>query len=212
MVKIIDLSWDIKEGMQVFPGDAQFEASPTFKFDECGYNVHKISISTHAGTHIDVPFHCVSGGKSLDEIELDRFSGKALIIDFSNLKAGEEITPDLISKNLDDIKKAEIVIFKTGWEKNYGKPNFYSDFPGLPEESASLLCSQKIKMIGLESGSVHPIKHIEVHKILLSNNVLVCEGLKNLDKIKQKYFRFFAIPLKFAGLDGSPVRAFAIEE
>jgi len=41
---------------------------------------------------------------------------------------------------------------------------------------------------------------------------VIAESLCNLKKINQKFVQFFAVPLKLKGLDGSPVRAFAIEE
>jgi kynurenine formamidase len=42
--------------------------------------------------------------------------------------------------------------------------------------------------------------------------VLVAESLNNVGAITKPAVRFFAVPLKLEGLDGSPVRAFAIEE
>jgi len=49
-----------------------------------------------------------------------------------------------------------------------------------------------------------------VHKILLSENIPIIEGLINLDKVLGKRFQFIALPLKISGVDGSPIRAIAL--
>jgi kynurenine formamidase len=50
-----------------------------------------------------------------------------------------------------------------------------------------------------------------VHKILLSNQVLVVENLCNLEKLQDQYFTLIVTPLKLSGASGSPVRAIAVD-
>jgi kynurenine formamidase len=50
-----------------------------------------------------------------------------------------------------------------------------------------------------------------IHQILLSGGVTIVEGLANLDQLEQERVLFGALPLKLAGGDGAPVRAFALE-
>jgi len=57
-----------------------------------------------------------------------------------------------------------------------------------------------------------PVKeHEHVHRIHLSHGILQIEYLCNLTAIKKDRVRFFAVPLKVKA-EGSPVRAFAIED
>ncbi len=50
-----------------------------------------------------------------------------------------------------------------------------------------------------------------IHQILLSGGVTIVEGLTNLDRLKSDRVFFAALPLRLAGGDGCPVRAFAAE-
>jgi arylformamidase len=47
---------------------------------------------------------------------------------------------------------------------------------------------------------------------LFRGNVLIVEGLANLDQIQIPVFDFIALPMNITGGDGSPVRAIAIEK
>ncbi len=51
-----------------------------------------------------------------------------------------------------------------------------------------------------------------VHQALLGAEIVIVEGLANLDALRQKEVTFIALPLKLEGGDGSPVRAIAIED
>ena len=43
------------------------------KGDSC--NVTNLTLGCHTGTHVDAPLHFLQGGKSLDEMDLDRLNG-----------------------------------------------------------------------------------------------------------------------------------------
>ena len=51
----------------------------------------------------------------------------------------------------------------------------------------------------------------EVHQIFLNAEVVIVESLANLRTLKNDVVHFIALPLKLDGVDGSPVRAVAIE-
>ena len=71
-------------------------------------------------------------------------------------------------------------------------------------------------MIGVEPPSVTDVNNIQeltdVHQTLFRGNVLIVEGLANLDQIQSPVFDFIALPMNITGGDGSPVRAIAIEK
>lgn len=76
-MKTIDLTLPIYSGMSVYPGDpeASIELIQTIEKDE--WNMLRIEINSHDGTHINAPIHCVKGGKNLDDYSLDAFMGPA---------------------------------------------------------------------------------------------------------------------------------------
>ena len=71
-------------------------------------------------------------------------------------------------------------------------------------------------MLGVEAPSVADVNNLEelteIHRILLEGDVIIVEGLANLDRIEQEQFLFAALPLKVRGGDGAPCRAFAITD
>ncbi|MFP3490651.1 cyclase family protein, partial [Staphylococcus sp. SIMBA_130] len=47
-------------------------------------NIGEVTTSLHIGTHIDAPFHFNSNGKTVDQLDLDFYIGKAIVIDVSH--------------------------------------------------------------------------------------------------------------------------------
>ena len=56
-MKYIDLSYDIKSEMPVYPGDMELNSNKEKDYDKDGYNLYSFSTSMHVGTHIDAPLH-----------------------------------------------------------------------------------------------------------------------------------------------------------
>ena len=90
MKRIIDLSHDIFHQMPVFPADPAVGVLKHHDYQN-GYFVSQVIFGTHTGTHIDVPIHKLKGGKSIDEVPIDAFVGKAYVMDLTSLKPLEEI-------------------------------------------------------------------------------------------------------------------------
>ena len=211
-MKIIDLSQTITDNNPVFPGDPEVKFKSHHTHESIGYKVTAVEMGTHTATHIDVPVHKLPDTDTVDKIPLSKTMGKAYVADFTGLKQKQEITADDLAKLDDAMGDCKKIIIRTGWASRYGKEDFFSGFNGLTEDAAEWIASRGIDLVGLESPSVHPEKHAEVHEILLKNGVLVVETLCNLDMLSKPTIHFFAAPLKFEGLDGSPVRAFAVED
>lgn len=88
-MKIIDLTLPMHTGMPVYPGDpeASIELIQTIENDE--WNMRRIQINSHDGTHVNAPIHCVTKGKTLDDYSLEAFIGPAKIY-----KEGRNIDSD----------------------------------------------------------------------------------------------------------------------
>jgi len=212
MKRIIDLSCSIFHQIPVFPADPAVGFMNHHSHKGAGYCVSQVIMGTHTGTHIDAPLHKIEDGNSIDVIPLEKFIGKALIVDLTYLNSGDEIKLANIVDYKDDIKKSKIVVLKTGWSKHFGEECFFTDFPGITFEAADWLSRQDINMIALESPSVHPTDHVRIHECFLKKDIVILETLCNLELLNNKFVELFAVPLKLKGLDGSPVRAFAIEK
>ncbi len=211
MKRIIDLSHDITHQMPVFPADPAVGVLKHHNYQN-GYLVNQVIFGTHTGTHIDVPIHKIKGGKPVDQVPIERFVGRAYVMDLTDLKPLEEITRKHLEPFAGKARGLKALIIKTGWADHFGGDDFFTSFPGISEEAVGWLVENGISLVGLESPSVNAVKHAEIHTLLLQNEILIIESLVNVNKIKQEYVELFAVPLKLKGLDGSPVRAFAVED
>ncbi|MDR2144572.1 MAG: cyclase family protein [Treponema sp.] len=211
MNKVIDLTQVLKDGMLVFPGDPCPEFKTAHRYDN-GYFVSVLTICTHTGTHVDAPVHRIEGKKTLTDLSADRYIGwKTLVMDFPNMGKGGVLSRADCNGYEQDIDGCDAVLVRTGWGRFAGKAEYYDGFPGLDEGAADWLLAHRIRLIALESPSVNPQKHLEIHKKLLENEILIVEGLVNTELLKSKYVELHAVPLKLDRLDGSPVRAYAVE-
>ena len=200
MQKYIDLSVVTNENTPVYPGDPKFTIKPTGILEKDGYEDHVVSFGTHNGTHIDAPRHMIKNGKSTNEFPLDKFAGNGTCIDIR-----KRIDFKVI-KNA-PIRQNNIVLFYTGMSDVYNSPEYYKNRPAITTEIAEYLVSKKIKMVGVDMCSPDH-KPFPIHKILLSNDILIIENLTNLKKLIGKEFKVYAFPMKLQ-IEASPARVIA---
>ncbi len=210
-MKVIDLTHPMHNGMPIYPGTKEPEFKTISTIEKNGYAEKRISFSSHLGTHIDAPGHIVDGGETLDKFNADKYFGTAckIIIDPA---ADKKITFEYLKKHEELISGADFVLFNTGWNKHWGKEEYFGEFPTLTADAAEWLCSFPIKGIGYDVISADPCcsENLPIHKILLSHKKTIIENLNNLDRLPVNNFYFSCLPLKIEGADGSPVRAAAI--
>ncbi|MDF2672312.1 MAG: cyclase family protein [Clostridiales bacterium] len=211
-MKITDLTHVINEDMPVFPGTEPPILAKANTLERDGFRETKITMYSHTGTHIDAPAHMMSNGLYLDDFDIEHFIGNATILDFSNEDI-KFIDVDSLKPYEEKIKKVDFVIIKTGWSKYWGNKKYYEDFPSLTEEAAMWLTGFNLKGIGIDAISIDNMKTttFDVHKTLMPKNIIIIENLVNLDAISNEYFILSIMPLKNKNADGSPVRAFSIE-
>jgi arylformamidase len=221
MKRIIDLSYTISDGMPVFPGDPGVEFKRVHAIHEGGYNVTRISMGAHTGTHIDSPHHVMHDDRGVDSFAPDALVGWAEVLDLTSLAGPGHHIPDqqraleITSADLDvfagRVTDGARLLIKTGWGKRWGSPDFYKGFPGISEGAAAWLTARKVKLLGIEQPSVHATLHREVHKALLASGMVVLETVANLHEVASDRVYLAALPMKLAGLDGAPTRVVAIE-
>ena len=204
-MKIYDLSPEISEDMAVYKNRVEKRPKITVtRTIQEGANESKLDIYVHTGSHVDAPYHILNNGKTIEKISLDKFMGKAVVLDFTKVK--DSITGnDLKNKK---IQKNDIILLKT---KNKAERMFNPNFTYLEKTGAEYLASKKIKAVGIDNlGIERSQPNHETHKILLKNNILIFEGL-DLSKVKQGRYFFHGLPLKIRKGDASPVRAVLLD-
>lgn len=88
-MRIIDLTLPLHSGMPVYPGDPEASVELVHTLERDGWNMRRLEINSHDGTHVNAPAHMVAGGRTLDDYAPDDFCGPARI--FAD---GTDMTPD----------------------------------------------------------------------------------------------------------------------
>ena len=191
----IDLSHTLHSTMPVYPGSEKPFMEPVATIEKEGYNELRITCSTHTGTHIDAPSHILKKGKTLDELKIDAFYGKALVIDCSNQKIIEKawIEDSLVKHN-----SLDFLIFYTGWDQYWDMPEYFENYPVLSPEAAEFISRQFMKGVGIDTPSYDPFDSDDLpnHHILLKSGILLVENLCALNQIPSGEFIFSCFPLK----------------
>jgi kynurenine formamidase len=214
-LKLIDLSHPLEHGQLNFPWDPKISILSHNTVSSIGYNITEISMSSHQGTHLDAPFHFYDDGKTIDQVQLDRFYGPATLIDLapnSYLEAKTPLKVEMFEPWEDKFQEGAKIIYRTGWDRMFGKPEFFSDFPTLTLDSARWIAEHRIGLLGMDTPTPSTDWN-ECHLILLKKGVeiVIVEGLTNLNKMPEQ-FTFIGFPLYIKGRDGSPIRAVALAE
>ena len=205
-MKIYDLSPEISENMIIYKDSLEKIPKITVtRTIEEGANESKLDIYVHSGSHVDAPYHILQNGKTIENINLEKFMGKAIVLDFTKIK--EYISKKiLLEKNF--FGKDYIVLLKT---KNKLDKTFNFSFTYLEKSGAEYLVSKKIKAVGIDSlGIERNQPNHDTHKIFANKNIPIFEGL-DLSKVKEGMYLFYGFPLKIKKGDGSPIRAVLIE-
>ncbi|HNY02903.1 MAG TPA: cyclase family protein [Bacteroidales bacterium] len=213
-IHLIDLTRTMHGGMPVYPGSASpvFETIAAVGSD--GYRETSLRILSHHGTHIDAPAHILANGKTLDLFPPEKFAGKAIVISVAGETA---IDRSLLQRHEARIAGCDFILFYTGWQHRWGTAGYLEDCPLPTREAAEWLAKFPLKGIGadafsLDSITAWPIREdtLPNHFTFLRNEILLIENLDNLDQLPGTEFELFCLPLRIAGIDGSPVRAMAV--
>nr|WP_048148563.1 cyclase family protein [Palaeococcus ferrophilus] len=186
---IVDLSVAIEDGMSVYPGDPEVKIREWASIGRDGYFMNTISMGEHTGTHVDAPAHFVEGGKTVDELPLERFTGPGKVVRVEGPITAEHVRE---AGTLEGF----IVLFLTNGR------GF------LTKEAAVELVRMNVRAVGIDTPSID--RDGSAHRVLLSNDIPIFENLTNLDALLGREFTFIAFPLRIKGGSGSPVRAVAV--
>ena len=214
-MKIIDLTHVMSCEMPVYPGTETPKFDPANTYEKDGFKETRISMFSHTGTHMDPPAHLFAGRTTLDAFDVSQFVGRACVIDCTDLGAGGRMTMAHINKNRENADKAEFLLFRTGWDRYWGKEEYFGEYPYIDEEVAEYIVRDKKKGVGLDVIGLDPIadENLTLHKKLLrENETVIIENLTNLEAVGEGLFTFCALPLKYENADGSPIRAIAMLE
>lgn len=190
---------------------------PKFTLERDGWNAATWHLYSHAGTHMDAPVHFGAGPRTIDQQPLARCVGPAHVVRLSPCAPRALLTVAQLGPVATAFQRGENLLLHTGWSRHADDWALYRDqLPRISEELARWCVDAGVNLLGVEPPSVADVNNREevtrIHKILLGGGVTIVEGLANLEQVRADRVLFAALPLRLAGGDGSPVRAFAIED
>lgn len=206
---VYNLPWYLED--QINPDDSSIEQ---LVGHEAGDPVWPIPPSGHHGSHIqlgighndnwsDLP----DGMLGLWEMPIDTYYGEAAVCFFDDLK-GEPILPE----HLGNVQKGDIVLM--------GSP-YADDSPWIDGDTAYWLAEEmKIKMlavgvpgIGWETKMKEPEPdNCPTHRAMTGNNIPIAYPLSNIESLTQERVFFMSMPLNVEQMEGTWIRAIAIED
>lgn len=195
-MKIIDISQEVLS-CNIYSGDPSPRAERLKSMDQGEmYNLSAFSMCAHNGTHIDAPLHFIKDGKSISEISCDSTVGYCYVAAHS----GNVTTNDAAFM----LEKAK--------NMGAGERILIAGDITVTDKAAEVFAKAGLKLLGNEGQTVGPKDApMKVHKLLLGAGIVLLEGivLKNIPE--GRYF-LSAMPLNLKGFEGSPCRAYLIEE
>jgi len=202
-MKLIDISMEISGDMPVYKGRAAKRPLLTIDSDFSTASVYesRLQMNLHTGTHLDAPLHMIPGGNTTEPFALERVACSCKVFDFSLVE--DKITRDDFKGK--GIAPGDFVLLKT---KNSSLDILEGDYVYLDETGAAYLRERGVDGVGIDALSIergHP--NHETHNTLLSAGILILEGLRLKSVDEGEYF-LVAAPLKIAGVEAAPVRAF----
>lgn len=203
MAFYIDLSHPISDNMPVYPGDLEVSLKQQAFYQKDGHNNFLLSTGMHAGTHLDGLMHLTEKLTRIAELPLDLFAGNGFLIDVR----GQTVI-DLPESVFETLSPGSVVLFYSGYDQYFGIEKYYFTYPSISEATAWHLVNNGVKMIGMDFPSPDYAPY-NIHKILLSNNILIIENLTNLaELLPYREFELLAFPLRIEA-DSSPLRVVA---
>jgi arylformamidase len=201
----IDITVTIHSGMAHWPTDEAVGIERICDLDRGDdYNLSRILMSLHTGTHMDAPIHFIKDGIGIDGMPLDVAIGPARVIEITDK---ELIRPPELQNH--DIQKGERILFKTSNSASLWKANtFTEEFVSISEDGAEYLADKGILLVGVDYLSVGGFNTdiVKVHLSLLQAGIWIVEGL-DLSRVEPGRYELVCLPLKVDRGDGAPARA-----
>ncbi len=211
-MEIFDISIPLNSTTPVWEGDTGITISHSESIESgADFNVSRIEMGVHSGTHIDAPRHIFTSGLTADQVPMENLIGPVHV-----LRIPDEIHI-IEPRNLDESGyrgDEERFLLKTA-NSNYWKSDpytFHKEYAAISSECAEYLANSDTLLIGIDYFSISPYEALKpTHEILLHKGITILENV-DLSAVEPGFYNLYCLPLKIMGTDGAPVRAILIRE
>ncbi|TWG86219.1 kynurenine formamidase [Cupriavidus gilardii J11] len=201
--RLWDISPPLSAATPVWPGDTPFSQSPAWQMDEhCPVNVGRITLSPHTGAHADAPLHYAADGAPIGAVDLAPYLGPCRVIHC--IGAAPLVEPRHVEGSLGGVPPRVLLRTYAAAPLARWDPAFCAVAPA----TIARLAAHGVRLIGIDTPSLDPqeSKTMDAHRCVRQHGMAILEGLV-LDAVEPGDYELIALPLRFAELDASPVRA-----
>ena len=115
----------------IFPGYEEIKLERITHHAKQGVMTHKITTIFHTSTHVNAPIHLIPGAAAVGDLPLDSFFGTGVVLSIPK-KKWQLIEPSDLERAKPSIRRGDIVIIATGWNRQYADSKDYFGYaPGL---------------------------------------------------------------------------------
>lgn len=222
--RAVDLTHAYDGSFPTFDGNPGIVFEESVNFDTSGYQIWKLTIYEHTGTHIDAPMHFSKDGTSVDALPVENLVAPLCVIDLT-VKAAEDANAMVLREDIDAwisangaIPAGACVAMHSGWAAKLGDPSFRNTpegtfaFPGFSKEATDYLAELGAASIGVDTLSLDPGNSADfaVHYSWLPSGHFGIENLANLDQLPAKGATIFIGAPKHRPGTGGPARVLAV--
>src|SRR4051794_36235738 len=79
------------------------------------FTLMELTLHSHVGTHLDAPCHFVAGGRSIDQLPLDRVTGPGVVLE-ATAEPNAGLGAEQLAAGGPEPRPDDIVLIRTGWE------------------------------------------------------------------------------------------------
>lgn len=201
---LYDITRTISPTLAVFPGDTPFSARSLMSLQAGDpVNLLTLTLTAHCGTHADAVYHYSDTGIHPDQLPIERYLGRARVITVHR-DQGPILPSDLSVQQLDGVRR---VLLHTRYS-SLPDDQWDGEFPYPSPMLIDWLSDQGVFLLGVDTPSVDHAQSRELpsHHQMLARDMLILENLMLRD-VPDGDHELIALPLKIAGVCGTPVRA-----
>lgn len=168
MGRVVDLTHAWDGSFPTFDGNPGILYEPNVRFEESGYQLWKLTIFEHSGTHIDAPLHFSENGADVASLPVEHLMAPLCVVDIA-AKAAEDANATVDPEDVEAwvsangaIPAGACVAMRSGWSAKVGDPSYRTDasgafaFPGFSKAACDLLAEMGAASIGVDTLSLDP--------------------------------------------------------
>jgi kynurenine formamidase len=215
--KLIDVSHAIEDGLITYRGlpapvvcdFLSRERSRQLYAPGVEFHIGQVTMVANTGTYLDAPFHRYADGVDVAGLALARVADLDGVVVTWDQGRGRSIGAEAFEGVS---VRGRAVLVRTGWDEHWRTEQYFEGHPFLTAQAAAWLLDNGAVLVGIDSLNVDDTADLArpVHSALLRAGAPIVEHLRGLGELPAEGFRFFAAPVKFAGMGTFPVRAFGV--